>query len=112
MGAVAGETRLTGRDIGAIEITDKFSLVEVPADAVDEVVNALRATRIKGNRSGSSGPCGTSRLASGPRSRADSGVRAARCVRDSCIVTASEGSCPTATASVACPGCDAGPGSR
>ena len=50
MGAVAGETRLTGRDIGAIEITDKFSLVEVPADAVDEVVNALKATRIKGNK--------------------------------------------------------------
>jgi ATP-dependent RNA helicase DeaD len=50
VGAVAGETRLTGRDIGAIEITDKFSLVEVPADAVDEVVNALKATRIKGNK--------------------------------------------------------------
>ena len=50
VGAVAGETRLTGRDIGAIEITDKFSLVEVPVDAVDEVVNALRATRIKGNK--------------------------------------------------------------
>ena len=50
VGAVAGETRLTGRDIGAIEITDKFSLVEVPDDAVDEVVNALRATRIKGNK--------------------------------------------------------------
>ena len=50
VGAVAGESRLTGRDVGAIEITDKFSLVEVPADAVDEVVVALRATRIKGNK--------------------------------------------------------------
>jgi ATP-dependent RNA helicase DeaD len=50
VGAVAGETRLTGCDIGAIEITDKFSLVEVPTDAVDEVVSALKATRIKGNK--------------------------------------------------------------
>jgi ATP-dependent RNA helicase DeaD len=50
VGAVAGETRLTGRDVGAIEITDRFSLVEVPADAVDEVVDALRATRIKGRK--------------------------------------------------------------
>ncbi|MCZ3386891.1 MAG: DEAD/DEAH box helicase [Actinomycetia bacterium] len=50
VGAIAGETRLTGRDIGAIEITDRFSLVEVPADSVDEVVSALRATRIKGQK--------------------------------------------------------------
>lgn len=50
VGAIAGETRLTGRDIGAIEITDRFSLVEVPSDSVDEVVNALRATRIKGQK--------------------------------------------------------------
>jgi ATP-dependent RNA helicase DeaD len=50
VGAIAGETRLTGRDVGAIEITDRFSLVEVPADSVDEVVNALRATRIKGQK--------------------------------------------------------------
>jgi ATP-dependent RNA helicase DeaD len=50
VGAVAGETRLTGRDVGAIEITDAFSLVEVPSDAVDEVVEALRTTRIKGRK--------------------------------------------------------------
>jgi ATP-dependent RNA helicase DeaD len=50
VGAVAGESRLTGRDVGAIEITDNFSLVEIPADAVDEVVVALRATRIKGKK--------------------------------------------------------------
>ena len=50
VGAVAGESRLTGRDVGSIEITDNFSLVEVPDDAVDEVVLALRATRIKGKK--------------------------------------------------------------
>jgi ATP-dependent RNA helicase DeaD len=50
VGAVAGETRLTGRDVGAIEISDAFSLVEVPSDAVDEVIEALRSTRIKGRK--------------------------------------------------------------
>ncbi|MEW6154175.1 MAG: DEAD/DEAH box helicase [Actinomycetota bacterium] len=50
VGAIAGETRLAGRDIGAIEIADRFSLVEVPADAADEVVAALKATTIKGRK--------------------------------------------------------------
>ena len=50
VGAIANETRLTGRDIGAIEITDRFSLVEVPEDAATEVMAALRATRVKGNK--------------------------------------------------------------
>jgi ATP-dependent RNA helicase DeaD len=50
VGAIANESRLSGRDIGAIEITDRFSLVEVPEDAATEVIAALRATRIKGKR--------------------------------------------------------------
>ena len=50
VGAIAGETRLSGRDIGAIEIADRFSLVEVPESAADEVVAALRATTIKGKK--------------------------------------------------------------
>ncbi len=50
VGAVAGESRLTGRDVGAIEIFDRFSLVEVPAAAADEVIDALRASTIKGKR--------------------------------------------------------------
>lgn len=50
VGAVAGESRLTGRDVGAIEIFDRFSLVEVPASAADEVIAALRASTIKGKR--------------------------------------------------------------
>ena len=50
VGAIAGESRLTGRDIGAIEITDRFSLVEVPESAADEVIAALRATTIKGRK--------------------------------------------------------------
>jgi ATP-dependent RNA helicase DeaD len=50
VGAIAGETRLGGRDIGAIEIADRFSLVEVPEAAADEVVSALRASTIKGRK--------------------------------------------------------------
>ncbi len=48
VGAIANESRLSGRDIGAIEITDRFSLVEVPEDSADEVIAALRASTIKG----------------------------------------------------------------
>jgi ATP-dependent RNA helicase DeaD len=50
VGAIAGESRLTGRDIGAIEIADRFSLVEVPESAADEVIAALRGSSIKGRR--------------------------------------------------------------
>ena len=50
VGAIAGETSLSGRDIGAIEITHKFSTVEVPTDAVDEVIASLQATLIKGRK--------------------------------------------------------------
>jgi ATP-dependent RNA helicase DeaD len=50
VGAITGETQLAGRDIGAIEITDRFSLVEVPSAAADTVIAALGASRIKGSR--------------------------------------------------------------
>jgi ATP-dependent RNA helicase DeaD len=50
VGAIAGESRLSGRDIGAIEIADRFSLVEVPESAAAEVIAALRASTIKGRR--------------------------------------------------------------
>ena len=50
VGAIAGETGLSGRQIGAIDIADRFALVEVPSDEADRVINALRATSIKGLR--------------------------------------------------------------
>jgi ATP-dependent RNA helicase DeaD len=50
VGAIANETQVSGRSIGAIEITDRFSLVEVPEESVDEVVDALQQTRIKGRK--------------------------------------------------------------
>jgi ATP-dependent RNA helicase DeaD len=50
VGAIAGESGLSGRDIGAIEIADRFTLVEVPEAAADEVVAALRQATIKGKK--------------------------------------------------------------
>jgi ATP-dependent RNA helicase DeaD len=50
VGAIAGESDLSGRDIGAIEIADRFSLVEVPESAADDVIAALRRSTIKGKK--------------------------------------------------------------
>jgi ATP-dependent RNA helicase DeaD len=50
VGAITGESRLSGRDIGAIEIADRFALVEVPETAADHVIAALRGSTIKGRK--------------------------------------------------------------
>jgi ATP-dependent RNA helicase DeaD len=48
VGAIANEADLDGRLIGGIEIADRFSLVEVPLDAVDSVIAALKGATIRG----------------------------------------------------------------
>ncbi|MEV1287665.1 DEAD/DEAH box helicase [Micromonospora sp. NPDC049679] len=50
VGAIAGESKLSGGDVGAIEITDRFSLVEVPESAAQDVIGSLRNATIKGKR--------------------------------------------------------------
>ncbi|HSK23872.1 MAG TPA: DEAD/DEAH box helicase [Egicoccus sp.] len=50
VGAIANESPVSGREIGAIQITQNFSLVDVPADRVDAVITALRNTTIKGRK--------------------------------------------------------------
>jgi ATP-dependent RNA helicase DeaD len=50
VGAITGETDLTGADIGAIQITHRFSLVEVPEARADAVIQGLRGTHLKGHR--------------------------------------------------------------
>lgn len=50
VGAIAGETHLRGNDIGAIRIFDRFALVEVPSDSVDRVIDAMKATTIRGKK--------------------------------------------------------------
>ncbi len=50
MGAIAGEARIDSRDIGAIDIADKFSLVEVPGAAAEGIIKAIRGTTIRGKK--------------------------------------------------------------
>ncbi len=50
VGAITGESRLQGRDIGAIQIFEKFSLVEVPAGSAEDVIRAMRNTTIRGRK--------------------------------------------------------------
>jgi ATP-dependent RNA helicase DeaD len=50
VGVIARKSYLSGQDIGAIEIADRFSLVEVPETAADDVVAALRQVSIKGRK--------------------------------------------------------------
>jgi len=50
VGAIANETSLSGRQIGAIEITHKYSTVEIPRSAEAEVIEKLQATLIKGRK--------------------------------------------------------------
>lgn len=50
VGAIANESGVIGRHIGAIDITDRFSLVEVPEEVADYVVECLNSSRIRGRR--------------------------------------------------------------
>ena len=42
VGAITGEAGIESRSLGAIEIADRFSLVEVPETMADDVIEALR----------------------------------------------------------------------
>jgi ATP-dependent RNA helicase DeaD len=50
VGAIANETGIDARAVGSIEIADRFSIVEVPDDAADAIIGALRSTTIRGRR--------------------------------------------------------------
>jgi ATP-dependent RNA helicase DeaD len=50
VGAITGEAGISGQQIGAIDIADRFSIVEVAEDVAAEVVDALRGSTIKGSR--------------------------------------------------------------
>ena len=50
VGAIANETRLSGKEIGPIKVADRFSIVGVPESAVDEVIEAIRKTTLKGKK--------------------------------------------------------------
>lgn len=50
VGAITNEAGIQSRDLGAIEITDGFSLVEVPEDMVDEIVAAMKKATLRGQK--------------------------------------------------------------
>jgi ATP-dependent RNA helicase DeaD len=50
VGAITNEAGVRGSEIGAIEITDRFSLVEVSEDIIEDVLAAMRRTKIKGQK--------------------------------------------------------------
>ena len=50
VGAIANEAGVPGNAIGAIQITDRFSLVEVPEDAAEGVIKALGKSSIRGKK--------------------------------------------------------------
>lgn len=50
VGAIANEAGVDAKAIGAVRISDRYSLVEVPEEIADDVIAALQATTIKGKR--------------------------------------------------------------
>jgi ATP-dependent RNA helicase DeaD len=50
VGSIAGETGIQGKVIGKIDMYDKFTFVEVPAENQREVLTAMKLAQIKGKR--------------------------------------------------------------
>jgi ATP-dependent RNA helicase DeaD len=50
VGAITGEAGLASRDVGAIEIADRFALVEVPRDDAERIVAALKKSTLRGQK--------------------------------------------------------------
>jgi len=50
VGAITNEAGLRGGDIGAIQIADGFSLVEIPEGAAEHVIKVLREATIRGQK--------------------------------------------------------------
>ncbi|MFZ1898799.1 DEAD/DEAH box helicase [Methanoregula sp.] len=52
VGAIAGETGIAGKSIGAIRILDTYSFVEVPRDCAEEVYTIMKERTIRGQPTG------------------------------------------------------------
>ncbi len=50
VGAITGEAGVPSRALGAIEIADRFSLVEVPDELADDIIAALRKSMLRGQK--------------------------------------------------------------
>jgi len=50
VGAITGEAGVTSKSVGAIEIADNFSIVEVSEDVADDVINAMKRALLRGKK--------------------------------------------------------------
>jgi ATP-dependent RNA helicase DeaD len=48
VGAIANEGGISGKSIGGIDIRDRFSLVDIPAESVEQVLRQMKHTRLRG----------------------------------------------------------------
>jgi ATP-dependent RNA helicase DeaD len=49
VGAIANEAGVPGRAIGAIDVHDRFTLVDVPSEYVEQVLQRMSGSRIRGH---------------------------------------------------------------
>jgi ATP-dependent RNA helicase DeaD len=86
VGAIANEANIPGRSIGAIDILDTYSFVDVPKDAAQGVIEALNNASVKGkavnvelsNEPAASGRGGGGGRDRGPRPGGGGGYRGGR----------------------------------
>ena len=50
VGAIANEAKIPGNSIGAIELYDKFSFVDVPSNHAERVLKSLKRTTIRSQK--------------------------------------------------------------
>jgi ATP-dependent RNA helicase DeaD len=50
VGAITGEAGITSKSVGAIEIGENFSLVEVSEDVADQVLTAMKGASLRGKK--------------------------------------------------------------
>ncbi len=48
VGAIAGEAGIESRSIGGIDISENFSLIEVPDDLADGIIDAMKRAKLRG----------------------------------------------------------------
>jgi len=50
VGAIVNEAKVDPRDVGSIQIAERFSLVEVPEPVAENVIRALRSAGVRGKK--------------------------------------------------------------
>ena len=50
VGLIAKVAKIPPRDVGSIQITERFSLVEVPEPVAEDVIRAIRTSGVRGNK--------------------------------------------------------------